>query len=91
MNKKDLIKVMAEKMDTTQKVATEWTEKFFEAMLEGMKEDTIVDIYGFAKFESVFKESRECRNPQTGETMMTKAAYAPKVKFYKKAKEFLND
>ena len=90
MNKKELIKVMAEKMDTTQKVATEWTEKFFEAMLEGMKEDKIVDIFGFAKFEVVFKESRECRNPQTGEKMTIKASVAPKFKAGKALKDAVN-
>ena len=78
-------------MDTTQKVATEWTEKFFEAMLEGMKEDKIVDIFGFAKFEVVFKESRECRNPQTGETMTIAASKSPKFKAGKALKDMINE
>ena len=91
MNKKELIKAIAEEKGMTQKAATEIVDTVIEAILAGMKEDKIVDIFGFAKFEAVYKEARECRNPQTGEAMMTTAGYSPKVKFSSKVKTYLND
>lgn len=91
MNKKELIKAIAEEKGMTQKTVAEMVDTVVEAIMSGMKTDKVVDIYGFAKFEAVYKESRECRNPQTGETMMTTAAYSPKVKFSSKVKSYLND
>lgn len=46
-----------------------------------------VAFTGFGSFSVVERAARECRNPQTGETMMTEARLAPKFKAGKALKD----
>ena len=52
-----------------------------------LKEGGKVAFTGFGSFSVVERAARECRNPQTGETMMVEAYTAPKFKAGKALKD----
>ena len=90
MNKASLVKVVAEKMGDTQKVAAIAVDAVIESITEGMIEDGKVQIVGFGTFGVTERAAREGRNPQTGETMEIAACKAPKFKAGKALKDAVN-
>lgn len=90
MNKASLVKVVAEKMGDTQKVAAIAVDAVIESITEGMIEDGKVQIIGFGSFEVTERAAREGRNPQTGEKMIIEACKAPKFKPGKALKDAVN-
>ena len=91
MNKASLVKVVAEKMGDTQKVAAIAVDAVIESITEGMIEDGKVQIVGFGTFGVTERAAREGRNPQTGETMEIAACKAPKFKAGKALKDAINE
>jgi len=75
MNKKELIAAMADQAGSTQSDAGELLSAFVEVVTNEMKKGDgyKVVIPGFGQFVSKHRESREMRNPATGEMMMSKA------------------
>lgn len=90
MNKKELVKAMAEKLGTTQKAAGEQLDALLEVITEAMVAGEDVKITGFGTFSVTERAAREGRNPATGETIQIAASKAPKFKAAKALKDVVN-
>ena len=94
MKKTEFIKLVADKVDMTQKDVSAVIDAFEEVMMEEVfaKEDSVRLTMGtFSGYTKPATKERQGRNPATGETI-TIAAKAeqhgqPKIKFSKTAKE----
>ena len=80
MNKKELVKAMAEKLEITQKAAGEQLDAILEIITEELVNGGEVKISGFGTFSVAERAAREGRNPATGETIQIAASKAPKFK-----------
>lgn len=89
MNKKDIIKKIAESTGVTQKDATIIVDEFLSVIVENVQTDK-VSIAGFGTFEVVERAARMGRNPQTSEEIMIPASKAPKFKPAKAFKDSVN-
>lgn len=91
MNKQQLIAKMMEKTKTDLSKAA--VEKFANAFIDTVKESVAagdpVQLVGFGTFEVRQRASRECRNPQTGETLLVPACKVPAFKPGKAFKEIV--
>lgn len=91
MNKLELTKSVAEKINITQKDAAVAVDAVIESIKEGMVEDGKVQIVGFGTFEVKERAEREGRNPQTGEIMKIAASKTPKFKAGSALKAAVNE
>lgn len=75
MNKKDLVAAIAQQCDTTQAAANEMVNAFTECVTGELKKGDghKVVLPGFGQFVAKHRPSRQVRNPQTKEMMMSKA------------------
>lgn len=89
MNKKDIIKKVAENTGMTQKDVTVIVDTFVDTVMDSIK-DGKVSISGFGTFEVVERAARMGRNPQTGNEIEIPASKAPKFKPAKAFKELVN-
>ena len=88
MNKKELVRAIAQKKKYNKHFKKEMTQKDIETVVsttfttiaDEMAAGNEVAISGFGKFIAVEKPARECRNPQTGQTFMSEAHLSPKFK-----------
>jgi len=87
MNKKDLVNVVAEVLDTTKKEAVLAVETVIGAIDKELKNGGKVSLVGFGTFEVVKRNSRKCRNLQTGADMIVPAKMAPKFRPSKNLKD----
>lgn len=87
MNKAELIKMVAEKGELTQKVAAAATQAVLETVTSALANEEKVQILGFGSFEVRKRSARTARNPQTGEEMQIAASKAPVFKAGKGLKE----
>ena len=94
MKKTEFIKLVADKVDMTQKDVSAVIDAFEEVMMEEIfaKEDSIRLTMGtFSGYTKPATKERQGRNPATGETITIAAKPAqkgqPKVKFSKAARE----
>lgn len=96
MNKKDLVKKIAEELsansDTkvTQKGVAEIVDAFIESVKESLVNGEKVSIAGFGVFDVVEQAARTARNPQTGGTVEVPAKNKPKFKAAKALKDAVN-
>lgn len=84
MNKLELVKVVAEKANTTLKVAEEVINATIESIKEAVKNGEEVSLVGFGTFSKAEKKATECRNPQTGAKIAVPAKLVAKFKVSKK-------
>ena len=91
MNKKELVKAIAEKLETTQKAAAEQLDAVLDVITAAMVAGEDVKISGFGTFSVTERAAREGRNPQTGETIQIAASKAPKFKAAKALKDAVNE
>lgn len=89
MNKKDIIKKVAENTGMTQKDVTAIVDTFVDAVMDSIK-DGKVSISGFGTFEVVERAARMGRNPKTGMEIEIPASKSPKFKPAKAFKDFVN-
>ena len=89
MNKKDIIKKVAENTGMTQKDVTAIVDTFVDAVINSIK-DGKVSISGFGTFEVVERAARMGRNPKTGMEIEIPASKSPKFKPAKAFKDFVN-
>ncbi len=89
MNKKDIIKKVAENTGMTQKDVTAIVDTFVDAVIDSIK-DGKVSISGFGTFEVVERAARMGRNPKTGMEIEIPASKSPKFKPAKAFKDFVN-
>jgi DNA-binding protein HU-beta len=91
MNKKELVKAMAEKLEITQKAAGEQLDAILEVITEELVNGGEVKISGFGTFSVAERAAREGRNPATGETIQIAASKAPKFKAATALKAAVNE
>lgn len=87
MNKKELIAAIAQRTGITKKDAGIILNAFLDTVTEALVRGEKVSITGFGSFNTVDRAARECRNPQTGETVFVDAKRAPKFKAGKDLKD----
>ncbi|PEM09541.1 DNA-binding protein [Bacillus toyonensis] len=87
MNKTELVKVVADKAELTQKDAATATQAVLGAITNTLANEEKVQILGFGTFEVRERSARTGRNPQTGEEMQIAASKAPAFKAGKELKE----
>lgn len=89
MNKKDIIKKVAENTGMTQKDVTVIVDTFVDTVMGSIK-DGKVSISGFGTFEVVERAARMGRNPKTGMEIEIPASKSPKFKPAKAFKDSVN-
>lgn len=67
-----------------------YLEVFTKSLAEILKAGEKLSIVGLGTFEVVERAERECRNPQTGQSIMIKACKMPKFKPAKALKDLVN-
>lgn len=91
MTKKDIVKEVASRFDElSQRKVGEVFDTILDVIMDAMVSGDKVALSGFGTFEVKDRPARQCRNPQTGETMMTKPSKAPKFKAMKALKDSVN-
>lgn len=80
MNKKELIKVVAEKAEMTQKSTGIVVDAVIEAIVDTLADGEDVSLTGFGKFEVIEKPAATKRNPKTGESVEVEAHNVVKFK-----------
>lgn len=91
MKKIDIINALKDTRDISKTEAAEIVDQVIDIMKNGVKADGELDIFGFIKITKVHKEAGTARNPRTGETVDVPEKNAPKAKFSKTFKDFLNE
>ena len=89
INKKELIKEVATKMELTQKSVAEVIDCFVETIGESLVKGNTVKISGFVTLEPQVVEARAARNPKTGDTVEVPAHNRVKVKVSKTLKDIV--
>lgn len=77
MNKVELINAVAAKTGLKKKEAEAAVNAVFETITETLENGDKVQIVGFGTFKVKAKETREGRNPKTGEKIMIEASKSP--------------
>ena len=90
MTKTELIKIIADKTEVSQKTVGAVIDTFMDEVMESVAKGDAVRLVGFGNFEVSERGERTGRNPQTGEELTLPACKAPKFKASKKFKEFIN-
>jgi len=73
MKKIDFVKLVAEKMDITQKDANECIDCVFSVIGDALVDGDTVTIPNFGRFGTNDVSERVCRNPQTGGSVISPA------------------
>ncbi|AEG60748.1 HU family DNA-binding protein [Desulforamulus ruminis] len=87
MNKKELVSMVAEKANLTQKDADRAVSAVLSSVEKALAKGDKIQLVGFGSFESKTRKAREGRNPQTGETIFIPANRVPVFKAGKTLKE----
>ena len=88
MNKKEIVKVVANKFNEyTQKEIGEVIDAFLEVVQDQLVSGETVRLAGFGNFEVSTRAERQGRNPKTGETIVIPEKKAPKFKPAKALKD----
>ena len=90
MNKEDLIRSVAEKMQTTKVNAAQAIDAIFDTITESLKQGDPVTFVGFGSFKATKRAARNGRNPRTGETISIAASNVPGFKAGKALKDAVN-
>lgn len=91
MNKKEYIKLVADKLGKTQKDVEEVLTVMLETIEETLLKGESVKLSGFGTFEVSERAARKGRNPATGESILIQASKSAKFKPAKALKDLLND
>ena len=87
MNKTELVKVVAEQAELTQKDAAKTVEALIDTISETLAQGEKIQLIGFGTFEVRDRSARKGRNPQTGEEIEIAASKVPAFKPGKELKE----
>jgi DNA-binding protein HU-beta len=77
LNKEDLIRSVAEKMQTTKVNAAQAIDAIFASITESLKKGDPVTFVGFGSFKATKRAARTGRNPRTGEPLAIPATTVP--------------
>ena len=88
MTKSDLVSRVADRMSHISKKDTETiVNSVFESMAEALKRGERIEIRGFGSFQVKTRDSREGRNPKTGQVVAIPKKRTPFFKVGKELKE----
>lgn len=87
MKKAEFVKLVAGKLEVSQKDASEILDVVFGAVEEALVEHGEIAVGNLGKLQVVEKAARTARNPKSGETIEVPAKNAPKFKASKHLKE----
>jgi DNA-binding protein HU-beta len=87
MNKTELVKVVAEQAELTQKDAAKAVDALIKTISETLAQEEKIQLIGFGTFEVRERAARKGRNPQTGEEIEIAASKVPAFKPGKELKE----
>ncbi len=90
MKKNDLVAAVAAKANCSKKQADEALNYVLEAITDALVAGEKVSITGFGTFEVRDRPAKQCKNPRTGEIMMTKPCKALAFKAGKTLKDSVN-
>ena len=76
MNKAELVSAVAEKAALSKKDAENAVKAFTEVVAEELKKGQKIQLVGFGTFEVRERPAKKCKNPRTGEEMITKPCKA---------------
>jgi DNA-binding protein HU-beta len=80
MNKAELIDVVASRIDTSKKDASEAVQAVIDAITEAVAKGQKVSISGFGVFERAERAARTYRAPATGEAILKAAKAVPRFR-----------
>ena len=87
MTKAELAGCVAESTGCPKSLALEITNGIFDTIIEQMADGNKVQIIGFGTFSTKRIDSREARNPRSGERVQVQAHNVPRFKPGKQLKE----
>ncbi len=90
MTKADIVDRVAEGTGLTKLETEAIIEGFFKTVIEALKEGKGIEIRGFGTYKVKKKNSRNARNPKTGEKVFVPEHFVPVFKFSKDFKELVN-
>lgn len=90
MNKEDLVRELAERMEMTKVQANKVVDSFVRILVDGLVAGESIKIPGFASLTVVHKEAKEGRNPQNGEKIQIPATKKVSFKLSSTVKAELN-
>ena len=90
MNRKDLIKKIADKEGVSQKTVSTILKTFGEEIATVLKTGEKVDIFELGSFSKTERVARVRRNPKTGDKIQCSGYSTVKFKVHKTLKDFLN-
>jgi DNA-binding protein HU-beta len=90
MTKADIVDKVAEGTGLTKLETEAIIEGFFKTVIEALKEGKGIEIRGFGTYKVKKKNSRNARNPKTGEKVFVPEHFVPVFKFSKDFKELVN-
>lgn len=91
MSKKEVIKLVADKLEKTQKEVEEVLDVVIETIKNSLVSGESVNFAGFGKFEISERAERKGCNPQTSEEILIPASKSAKFKPAKALKDLLNE
>ena len=91
MNKTELVAAIAKKTELSKKDAEKALKAFTDVVAEELKKGEKIQLVGFGTFEVSEWDSREGRNPRSGEVMHFAASKSPKFKAGKALKDIVNE
>ena len=90
MNKNDLVKVIADKTELTQKEVAMVMDEFITITTKALRAGEEVAIAGLGKFVAKTRKPRTSINPRTKEAISVPASKAPTFRAGKQFKEAVN-
>jgi len=87
MNKTELVADVAEKAGLSKRDAEKAVNAVFESITESLKAGDKVSLVGFGTFDVKERAERMCKNPRTGEAVVSPAVRVPGFKAGKGLKE----
>lgn len=92
MNKSDLVDVISERIkNLSRKEVDLIIDSVFDKMTEALATGDRIEIRGFGSFEVRTRQSRQGRNPKTGEKVFVTTRRVPFFKVGKELKERINN
>ncbi|HEY7750917.1 MAG TPA: HU family DNA-binding protein [Ignavibacteriaceae bacterium] len=90
MTKADIVDKVAAGTGLTKLETEAIIEGFFKTVIEALKDGKGIEIRGFGSYKVKKKNSRQARNPKTGEQVYVPDHFVPTFKFSKDFKEIVN-
>ena len=90
MTKADIVDRVAAGTGLTKLETEAIIEGFFKTVIEALKNGRGIEIRGFGSYRVKKKNSRQARNPKTGEQVFVPEHYVPTFKFSKEFKDMVN-